>query len=92
MTADVVDKPRVRDDLVFRQLDEEWVVYDPAGEQLHVMNGSAALVWLHCTGDFTVAEIVEELARAYDQQVPQDRLESDVSETLQQLSEKGLLL
>ena len=51
--------PRVRDDLVFRQLDEEWVVYDPASEQLHVLNASAAVVWLCCTGESTLSEIVD---------------------------------
>jgi len=91
MTAGVTHKPKVRDDLVFRQLDDEWVVYDPAGEQLHVMNGSAAVVWLHCTGDFTVPEIIEEVARAYEYKVPRDRLDVDVAAAIRQFSEKALL-
>ena len=85
------ESPKVREGLIFRQLDEEWVVYDPSGEQLHVMNGSAAIVWLHCDGEFTVSEMIEEVYKAYEQKVDHDRVESDVGEVIEQFAAKGLL-
>ena len=85
------DSPKVREGLIFRPLDEEWVVYDPSGEQLHVLNGPAAIIWLHCDGEFTVSEIVEEVHRAYEQQVDHERIEADLNAVLEQFAAKGLL-
>lgn len=91
MTIGPNDSPKVRADLIFRPLDEEWVVYDPSGERLHVLNGSAAVVWLHCDGEFTVSEIVDEVHKAFENSVERDRLADDVSTALRQFAEKGLL-
>jgi PqqD family protein of HPr-rel-A system len=80
----------VRDDLVFRRLDEEWVVYDPKTEQLHVLNRTAAAVWACLTGDATVAEIVETMHQGYGDKAPR-RVEDDVRGAIASFAEKGLL-
>ena len=34
--------PRVRDDVVFRRVGEDWIVFDPVTQRIHVLNLSAA--------------------------------------------------
>lgn len=91
MTDDAHPTPKVRDELVFRSLDDEWVVYDPHGQQLHVMNRTAAIVWLCCTGELTLDDIAGQVSRAFDDQVPLDQVERDVTRVLDEFAEKGLL-
>jgi hypothetical protein len=84
-------RPKARPDLVFRELDEEWVLYDPTGKQLHVLNHSAAVVWLNCTGDATLAEITDAVLDAFEHRVPRAQVETDVSELVTDFANRGLL-
>jgi hypothetical protein len=84
-------RPRVRDDVVFRALDEEWVVFDPVARRLHTLNGTAAVVWEHCGGDLTVAEIAEAVRGAFADPPPADIVWRDVEEVLNRFRTEGLL-
>ena len=84
-------RPKTREGLIFRQLDEEWVVYDSDGEQLHVLNGTAVLVWLHCNGDNSTGDIANAVGEVFDQQVDRSSLERDVTDTIAEFASKGLL-
>ena len=75
-------RPLNRDDVILRQLDEEWVIYDPRSQEIHVLNRTAALVWLYCTGDNTQDAIVDALGKVFGDQVLTVRLEQDVAETI----------
>ena len=90
-TTDPQFAPRVRDDLVFRQLDEEWVVYDPKSEKLHVLNASAAVIWLCCAGESTLAEIVDAVRDAFHGNIDRKTLEAEVQHTVESFAQKGLL-
>jgi PqqD family protein of HPr-rel-A system len=81
--------PLAREDVLFRQVDDEWVVFDPAANELHVLNLSAALVWSHCTGDLTPTQIAEALGTAY--QIEKERATADVEAALSRFREAGLL-
>lgn len=59
-------KPRARPDLVFRRVGEDWVVFDPDRQDIHVLNLAAALVWSYCTGEHEVERIEEEVGRAWE--------------------------
>lgn len=83
--------PRGRDDVVFRQLDDEWVIYDPTSDRLHVLNLTAALVWSHCTGDYGVGEIADAVGKAFDPPVTGERIRDDVESALGTLRSEGLL-
>lgn len=83
--------PKIRDDLIFRQLDEEWVVYDSEGAQLHVLNKTAALVWLHCTDEHSVSEIANAVADVFDLDITRETLEQDIRKTIAEFAQKGLL-
>ena len=85
-------KPMGRDGVILRQLDDEWVIYDPLSQELHVLNQTAALVWLCCTGDKTSADIVAALQRVFGDQVSADQLASDVAAALEKFHELRLFL
>lgn len=59
-------RPHARDDVVFRRVDEDWLLFDPVAQEIHVLNLSAALTWSFCDGRRTEAEIAREVARAFE--------------------------
>ncbi len=51
-------KPRARKaGLVVRELSGELLVYDRERNQAHSLNETAALIWKHCDGHSTIAEL-----------------------------------
>jgi len=88
--TDLPNRPTGRDDVILRQLDDEWVIYDPKSDDLHVLNQTAALVWLYCTGDNEFAGIVEALQPVFEGQVSTEQLVADIESTLNRLMELGL--
>lgn len=89
--TDIPAHPRVRDDAVFRPLAGEWVVFDPEGRRLHVMNLTAALVWSFCDGIRGRDEIVQKVREAFPAPPDRERVEKDVDEALGTFRDKGLL-
>jgi hypothetical protein len=87
----VPDRPRVREDLVFRELGEEWVVFDPRSRRLHLLNLTAALVWSHCNGEHAVDEIVSRVEGAFADAPPPDDVQRDVQEALRTFASEDLL-
>lgn len=81
--------PRARDDLMFRQVDDEWVVFDPAANELHVLNLSAALIWSHLTGDVSAEEIAGAVREAFG--IEPERAAADVQAALERFESAGLL-
>lgn len=90
MGSDV--KPKGHDVLVFRPLDEEWVVYDPRTRELHVLNRAAAIVWLCCDGRMSVRDMVQAVTEAFDGQVEEQQAETDVQKALADFVERGMLV
>ena len=81
--------PQVRDDVVFRKTGDDWLVYDPVTDDLHVLNLAAALVWSLCTGERTPDAIRDEVRDAFGlEETPHD---FDVSEILDEFQSTGLL-
>ena len=80
-------RPKARPELVFRRVGDEWVVFDPDGQRLHVLNLAAALVWSHCTGELGAEQIAEALGDAFED----EEAARAVPAALQELREAGLL-
>jgi hypothetical protein len=76
-------RPRARDDVLFRYLDDEWVIFDPVTDRLHALNLTAALVWAECDGERDVA---------FDPPLPRDRVLDDVRGAIEAFRDEGLLL
>lgn len=62
-------RPRARPDVLFRRVGEEWLLFDPRTDRIHVLNLSAALVWSHLSGELDMEEIRARMAAAYGQPV-----------------------
>lgn len=88
---EVPGRPRSRDDVVFRELADDWVLFDPDSRRLHVLNLTAALVWSHCTGEHGVDEITRRVRRAFDDPPDPEDVAEDVREALRSFVRQGLL-
>jgi hypothetical protein len=51
------------DQLVVRELPDEMLVYDLDRHKAHCLNKASAIVWQHCDGKMTVAEVARLLER-----------------------------
>ena len=89
MAVQPTGHPQVREDVLFRQVDDEWVVFDPAANELHVLNLPAAIVWSHCTGDRSLEQIAARLEKAYG--LNSETATSDVRAALARFEDAGLL-
>lgn len=85
-------RPRARDDVLFRQLDDDWVIFDPVSDRLHALNLTAALIWMECTGERDIDEITDQVATVFEPAQPRDRVLSDVQAAITRFREQGLLL
>ena len=83
--------PALRGDLVLRQLDDDWVVYDPQGNLMHVLNLSAVAVYNQCDGDTSVTDMSQELARMYETAPAVATVEQQVVVLLDGFRDAGLL-
>ena len=81
-------RPRARDDVIFRKTGDEWLLYDPTTDDIHVLNLSAALVWTLCTGDLLVQDIQTEVEEAFKKSA----VNGDVEEIIDEFQAAGLLL
>lgn len=79
--------PRAREDVVFRRVGEDWVLFDPRAQRIHVLNLSAALVWSFCTGEMEVPAVEAEVRKAFGIALEDPRVEEAVRDFL----EAGLL-
>ncbi len=88
---DLPDLGRAREDVVFRRLEDEWVLYDPASQNMHVLNATAGVIWLHLDGTQTFEELVEHTRSAFDPPAPVEVVRDDVVRTLGRFAAEGLL-
>jgi hypothetical protein len=82
--------PKARDDVVFRQLDDEWVLFDPRDNKMHVLNLTASLVWTHCSGSLSLPEIAAEVREAFPGSDSADSVERDVAGVVSEFARAGL--
>jgi hypothetical protein len=52
---------RREEELVVRHMPEETLVYDLKRNKAHCLNSAAALVWKHCDGQTSIAQLAERL-------------------------------
>ena len=71
------------------EFDGEAVLYDERDGAVHVLNATAALVWQCLDGETTIAELIAELAAAYE--ADEATISEGVVAMTSDLAEKGLL-
>lgn len=82
------DRPVHREGLETNDVPDGCVVYDPAADRVHYLNGTAAVVFELCTGEISVDEMATFLQRAFDLGEP-PRIETE--ECVARLREEGLI-
>ncbi len=86
-----MNTPKAREDVVFRSLSKEWVLYDPRTQLLHVLNPTAAMVWSCCDGLASVEDIATELSETLTERPVWEQIVNDVRDALSRFSQEGLL-
>lgn len=74
------EQPRRREDLIFRQIDDDFVVYDPVSDTTTLLNVSSAAVLDLCDGSRTLDDMTQDVAKAF--QVEPDAVRVDVQSSL----------
>ena len=75
-------------DLDVNEVEDGLVIFDPATERVHYLNGTAALVFTLCTGEHDAAAIAELVRRIFQlAEAPA----SEVDACLEQLRGEGLI-
>jgi hypothetical protein len=82
-------RPAARPDLVQRQVEEDFFLYDPIADKVILLNASAALIFDLCDGTRTPDQIAEDMARLFESDL--SRVAGDVRETLAEFATSGLL-
>lgn len=82
---------KARENVVYRQVDDEWVLYDPVSEKMHVLNVTAGLIWNHLDGTQTFDDLVSLVHEAFDPPAPTDVARRDVRAVLEQFFSAGLM-
>lgn len=78
-----------RDDVLWRQLDDQVLVLDVPRSRYLRLNRSGSVLWQALTTPRTTADLVDVLVRTYD--LDDQRARADVAAFLSALSERGLL-
>ena len=90
-TQDPGTAPHARDDVVLRAVADDWVLYDPRTQDLHVLNAMAAAVWACCDGSLDVDAIAREVAGHLDGAPSLEAVAEDVATVLEQFRKDDLL-
>ena len=72
-----------------KDLGDEYLFYDSAHEQVHVLNATARAIYLLCDGNVSVREIVDRFGARFA--VDDRTARRDVEETLDRLRSLGLV-
>ena len=84
--------PAARPDVVFRELTEEWVLFDPVSQLMHVLNLTGAIVWAACDGETSLNDLMVEMDQAFAPPPEPEALLGDIHETVERFRSEGLLL
>lgn len=55
-----------RNDIVSREIDDEVLLMDNQGMQVHQLNRTASYIWSKCNGSTSEDEIIEQVASDFD--------------------------
>ena len=83
------DYPEQQSDLVFHEIEGEFVVYNPTADCSALLNPTAAMVLELCDGSHTPNEIAAKISQSLS--VAQDRVLPDVEAALRKLIENEFL-
>ena len=89
MSGSNATRPLARDDLLTREVDGEFFLYDPVTDQVVLINRSAITIFDLCDGTRTEGEIAAEVRRLYGSEAEQ--LDEEVRATLAKFTQNDLI-
>jgi len=58
MITDHNYKPKKKNNILFKPLEDRAVLLEPETELVHTLNPSAAFIWVYCDGEHSIKEII----------------------------------
>jgi len=89
MPLDRTSKPKRHSEVSVDELKDGCVLYDSENELVHILNATAAAIYLSCDGSRSIEEINGEIAQTFHR--PPDEILSDTERTIIELEQKGLI-
>jgi methyltransferase-like protein len=82
-------KLMVNPDVVFREEENEALVFDPKTGKIVILNPTAKYIWQLCNGKNTQEEIIKCIIEKYD--VTIEKAKEDIIKFINTMKEKGLI-
>jgi hypothetical protein len=82
------DAPAPKKGVLFRELDDGCVLYDPATEKVHSLNMTAGFVWCLLDGERSLADVADEIGAKSGG--PRETVLKDVLELADRFARQGL--
>lgn len=60
-------RPKARPDLLFKELADGGLIYEPQTDSLHSLNASSSFIWSLCDGEHTLNEIIQLIHNSFTQ-------------------------
>lgn len=60
-------RPKARPDLLFKELLDGGIIYEPQTETIHSLNASSSFIWALCDGEHTLADIAHLISNTFKQ-------------------------
>lgn len=81
------EKPSAKENIYIEELEDGAMLHDEGS--VHILNGTAFLVWLYCDGKTTVQQIAEAIKGAYKNNTVN---QNDILKIIEDFKTKGLVV
>ena len=81
------EKPSAKEDIYIEELEDGAMLHDEG--RVHILNGTAFLVWLYCDGKTTVQQIGEAIKGAYQNDTVN---RDDILKVIENFKTEGLVI
>ena len=85
----MIEHPRLREDVLFREVEDELLLYDPRTGETLLLNDTAAAIADLCDGSISTTSIVQEIVSLVGADPAQ--VEADVEKIIGELGERGFV-
>ena len=83
------ENPKLRADVLTRDVDDEILIYDPKNGEVFLLNATAAAIIELCDGHTPIPSIVQEIVKALA--ADPETVQKDVNKILLDMKQKGIL-
>jgi PqqD family protein of HPr-rel-A system len=85
----MMERPKLREDVLLREVEDELLLYDPKTGETLLLNNTAAAIAEMCDGSRSPASIIEEVVSLVEGDPAQ--IETDIHKIIGDLRERGFV-